>query len=131
MAREELWQRILFALPSLKKLVLGPWSSYSVGLLSALYSRDESVGLALPCPALRELVILGQIEEPGFMEGVYNLLVQRKTRGFPISRVSLCRKSSPRTSVKDGRPDYVETFREVVQDVRFEIADHYPEMTRS
>lgn len=129
--REELWQRLLYALPSLTKLVLGPWEQVSHGLLSALYSRDESMGLALPCPSLRELVVLGRLERPGIVGSIYNLLLQRKMRNFPISRVILKRLEGTPAAPSLGLEfwDGLTRLQEVVQDVHHEVVQRFPEMT--
>lgn len=92
--REALWQRIYFALPMLKRLYLGPHLSASndtYPCLSALHVPDNSLGLALPCPNLTELVLLGTTLDGASLAQpqIRRLLQERKRRGFPITTVKV------------------------------------------
>lgn len=92
--REPLWQRIYYSLPLLQKLHVGPLLAgltETYPSLSTLYLADETMGLALPCANLNEIVILGatldgdRLSDPPFRR----LLQERARRGFPISRLEI------------------------------------------
>ncbi|PSS37314.1 hypothetical protein PHLCEN_2v791 [Hermanssonia centrifuga] len=127
--KDYIWQRLLFAMPSLKKIVLGPWDSHTPGCLLALHTPDESVGRALPCPSLEELVILGRLGESKWScEAVQKLLVNRKARGFPVRRVVLVRRTHD-TSF-DLHPT-ADRFREIVEKMEIQTVPRYPTMEGS
>lgn len=97
-AREPLWQRIYFALPLVTKLVLGPWSCLpgdpapNTSCLSALCIIDETLGRALPCPLLEEVVIIGQLNSKlnrWLSPELRDFLETRRARGFPVRKVTV------------------------------------------
>lgn len=110
--RVPLWQRIFLATPLVNKLVLTPshpahelaGSAY----LSALCAVDETLGLVLPCPLLKEIVLrgpfTGQRSDHGKLYSAWltkdfrQFLVDRRTRGFPLRKLTLVLRSgdSPR-----------------------------------
>ncbi|KAI0693791.1 hypothetical protein BC835DRAFT_1052539 [Cytidiella melzeri] len=90
--REALWQRIYSAMPMLRRLYIGPHlagTNDNYPCLSALHVPDESFGLALPCPNLLELVMLGTtLDDMSLAQpAIRQLLQERKRRSFPISTV--------------------------------------------
>lgn len=92
--REALWQRIYSAMPMLKRLYIGPHLSIindSYPCLTALHVPDTSLGLALPCPNLRELVLLGTTLDGASLAQpqIRRLLQERQRRGFPIHTVRI------------------------------------------
>lgn len=129
-AREPLWQRVLFALPLVTKLVLGPWThrpdaERNDACLSALNAADETRGRALPCPELEELVVLGDLLKDAWLSvRIHTLLQIRKARGFPVKRLVIV---APRPRPKADPTLYGAAFKQLVHDVRVEWVDgEYP-----
>ncbi|KIP12685.1 hypothetical protein PHLGIDRAFT_32626 [Phlebiopsis gigantea 11061_1 CR5-6] len=97
--REPLWQRIFFSLPLVTRLVLGPWDRYPIlgnapdtSNLTALCVIDETLGRALPCPLLEELVVIGQLKpalDRWLTPELKDFLLSRKDRGFPIRKLTI------------------------------------------
>ena len=147
--REELWQRLLFVMPSVTKLTLGPsFGRQSIndspppsplggsGLLSALFSGDESVGRALPCPSLKELVLLGHISlssqyapSDSVSAEIRLFLEERKSRGFPLERVIFVELDSQWTQqARAISAQYANGLRDFVRDVQVVVRQALPEM---
>lgn len=128
--REPLWQRVLFALPHVTKLVLGPRThrpdaERNDTFLSALHAADETLGRALPCPSLEELVVMGDMCKDVWLKShIYALLEGRKARGFPIRKFTIV---APRPYSRSDSALHLSSLRHLVHNVRLEWMDEgYP-----
>lgn len=127
--REPLWQRIFFSLPLVTKLVLGPWDRYPIlgdvpdtSSLTALCAIDETLGRALPCPLLDELVVIGQLKpalDRWLTPELKDFLLSRMERGFPIRNLTIVEEVKKRKLGSDKvLAGDLEALREMVAEVK-------------
>ncbi|EKM59365.1 uncharacterized protein PHACADRAFT_181368 [Phanerochaete carnosa HHB-10118-sp] len=100
--RVPLWQRIFLATPLVSRLVVSPGRSAhespGTAFFSALCAADETLGLALPCPLLTELILRGGFNGQDntraqrslwFTRDLRQFCEDRKSRGFPLRKITL------------------------------------------